>query len=258
MSCFLCIIKHNFRMNKLPLAIVFLILSSTTGFGFSPPEFNYGFGVGINFANIQENTSYALYEDLTGVEYSSKYSTLFSNFGNQYFFHGELVFKSFILALKPGTYTYRFSKTDEIIFASETLNQKSSYLLRYLQIPLEIKWVIGSGTFKPFIGGEASYGQLLRQGGNGNLSFIHPRISAGIVTGAYYSLKACDLNLTLGYDYGLHVITDKESRYNTTSEIAFSQSDIQLHNLNISLSVLFSLSKSNLIKSLECKYPKKR
>jgi hypothetical protein len=243
---------------RLYIALILVSLFNFFTCAAARPDFKYGFGVGVNLALIQANSSYPLYEDLTGAQYSSKYSTLFQNFGNQYFFHGELQFNNIILALKPGTYTYRFFKTDEIIFTDETLNEKSSYLLRYLQVPLEAKWIIGNGTFKPFIGADISYGQLLRQGGNGNHSFIHPRISAGAVTGAYYELKSFDLNLTLGYDYGLHIITDKKARYNTSSVIAYSQSDIVMHNLSFSLSVLFSLSKSNLLKSLECITPKRR
>lgn len=223
-----------------------------------PPTFRYGLGGGINFSMIQEVNSFPLYEDISGTTYESFYSPIFSNLGSQFFFHGEFNFNSIIFAFKPGIYTYKFSKTDEIVFVNETLEYASTHLLRYIQMPLEAKWIVGNNTLKPFVGGELSPGYILRQGGNGNHSFIHPRISAGPIAGAYISLKSFDIVFTTDYNYALHVTTKKDDRYNTITGTSYSQSDIKQHNLNLSLSFLFSMGESKSRKSLDCVYPNSR
>jgi hypothetical protein len=223
-----------------------------------PPTFRYGFGGGINFSMIQEINSFPLYEDMSGATYESNYSPIFSNLGSQFFFHGEFNFNSIILAFKPGIYTYKFSKTDEVIFVNETQEYISNHLLRYIQMPLEAKWVLGNNTLKPFVGGELSPGYILRQGGSGNHSFIHPRISAGPIAGTYITLENFDIVFTAGYDYALHITTRKDDRYNTITGTSYSQSDIKQHNLNFSLSLLFSMGKSRSRKSLDCVYPNSR
>lgn len=244
-------------MKRLLTVALLVLIAGYNAFS-DPPTFQYGFGGGVNFSNIQVINSYPLYEDMSGTTYESSYSGLFRNLGSQYFFHGEFTFSSFYLSFKPGVYTYNFTKTDQILFNSETLEPSSTHLLRYLQMPVEAKWVVGSGTLKPFIGGEVSPAWLLRQGGSGNHSFIRPRFSLGPVGGFYYSLASFDIVLTAGYDYALHVTTSKSDRYNVTTGTSYSQSDIRQHNLNISLSILFSLEKGKSIKELECTYPNKR
>jgi hypothetical protein len=235
------------------LALVTYHLSHA--YSIEPPTFQYGLGGGINFSMIQEITSYPLYEDMSGTEYESTYSPLFSNLGSQFFFHGEFSFNKLILAVKPGIYTYKFSKTDEILFATETLESSSSYLLRYIQMPIEAKWMVGNKTFKPYIGGELAPGYILRQGGTGNHSFIRPRISAGPVAGAYLSFENFTIVFSAGYDYALHISTNKEDRYNTLTGTSYSQSDLKQHNLNFSVSILFSLGNQQAHKGLDCVYP---
>jgi hypothetical protein len=234
------------------LAVAFLLLQLISSNLFAQPEFKYGFGGGVNFSNIIEVNSYPLFEDITGEEYSNSYSLLLSNIGNQFFFHGEFVFDKLIIALKPGTYTYKFNKTDEIIFNSVSVKQTNAYLLRYIQIPLELKYRIAIGKLKPFLGGSFSYGHLLSQTNNGTHSFIRPKLSAGGIIGTYYSLNNIDLVLTAGYNLGLHNITQKSDRYNTTSTSPYSQSDITLNNLHLSLSVLFALNNEAPKGALAC------
>lgn len=245
-------------MSKLASIACLWFLFSMLSFSVEPPSFKYGLGGGVNFSNIQVAAVYPLYEDLSGAEYASDYSLMFSNLGSQFFFHGEFDFKHIVLAFKPGAYTYKFSRTDEIVFNEETSEVNSTFLLRYFQMPVEAKWIMGSGTFKPYIGLEGSFGYLLRQGGSGNHSFIHPRFSAGPIVGSYYSFENIDLVFTVSYDYGLHIINDKADRYNTTSGTSYSQSDIKLHALSFSLSVLFSMDKSKARKGLDCVYPNNR
>lgn len=211
---------------------------------YSQPQFKYGLGGGVNFTKIDNLVSFPIFEDISGAEYSSTYAPLFSNLGSQFFFHGEIELNQFNIALKPGLYSHNFSKTDQILFLTEEYEETSAYLLRYINIPLEAKYIIGNNKFRTFFGGSISYGHLLAQGGQGNHSFIRPKVVAGPVIGAYYDISGIDLVLTAGYDAGLHVVTKKSDRYNTGSSTPYSQSDIKLNQLYITLSVLFSMERN--------------
>lgn len=250
--------KNSHQIKKLLLSVVLGASLFFQVYAIDPPSFQYGLGGGINFSVIQEINSFPLYEDMSGTIYESYYSPIFSNLGSQFFFHGEFNFNSIILAFKPGIYTYKFIKTDEVLFQDETMEYTSTHLLRYIQMPLEAKWVLGENTLKPFIGGEISPGYILRQGGSGNHSFIRPRISAGPIAGAYLSLETFDIVFTAGYDHALHIATRKDDRYNVITGTSYSQSDIKQHNLNFSLSFLFSMGKNQSRKSLDCVYPNAR
>ncbi len=216
------------------------------------PQFKYGFGGGVNFTKIDDLVSYPIYEDISGADYSSSYAPFFSNLGTQFFFHGEVELEQFTIALKPGIYSHKFSKSDEILFNSESYLQESSYILRYINIPVEAKYIIGKSQFRTFFGGSISYGHLLQQGGAGNHSFIRPKFVVGPVVGAYYEIAGFDLNLTVGYDSGLHVVTKKSDRYNTGSLTPYSQSDIKLNQLYATLSILFSLERNENKGSIDC------
>ena len=239
------------------LIVACLLLQSTFHNATAQPTFKYGFGGGVNFASISEINSYPLFEDITGNEYSSNYSGMFSNIGSQFFFHSELLYDNLILALKPGVYTYKFKKTDQILFNTEPVEQTNAYLLRYFQIPFEVKYMLGTGNFKPFLGASVAYGHLLQQGGEGTHSFIHPKIVASPIAGAYYSLSSFDIAFTAGYNFALHSITHEADRYNTGSNTPYAQSDIKLNDLFISISVLFSVVKNESKGALDCPSPKK-
>lgn len=227
---------------------------------YAQPVFKYGFGVGVNFSNIAESETFPIFEDISGAEYATRYAPFLHNFGNQYFFHGELWFdNNIVVALKPGNYTAKFSKTDDIVFNTETIQQESNYLLRYINIPLEIKYLIGNNQLQPFLGGYVAYGHLLPQGRSANHSFIRPKIVIGPSIGAYYGLNSFDLVLTAGYDFGMHTVTKKSDRYSTGTATPYSQSNIKLNTLHISLSALFSVNSGNGgngMGALECPKPR--
>lgn len=244
-------------MKKLLLIAVILLYAFMLK-AIEKPSFKYGFGVGLNFSHISEINSFALYEDISGNLYQSEYSPLLKNFGNQYFFHGEFQFQKLIIALKPGTYTYKFSKTDEIVFTNETLEESTDYILRYFKVPLELKYKIGGNKFMPFFGGTASYAHLLGQSGNDNQSFIHPLISVGGIAGAYYSVPAFDIVFSAGYDYNFHIITKKSDRFEVSTDSPFSQSDLKLNNIHVEISLLFAFDQTNLKRALECRFPNKK
>lgn len=236
-------------MKRLLTIITFFCLTVGYCFSIDPPKIKLGVGGGVNFSKIGDKNSYPLVDNTSASQYSSEYSKMFSNFGSQFFIHGECVFNDFILALKPGLYTFNFDKTDEVL-NSGINSVESNYRLRYLNTPLEAKWLLGMGNIRPYIGWEFSYGYLLQQGGDANNAFKRSRFSTGPTFGYFFKLQSFNIVFSSGYDLGLNVIADNDN--SVSGSAPFTPTNIKLHNLYFSLSILFNAEKSDFRKSLDC------
>lgn len=217
-------------------------------------QLRIGFGGGTNAAHVIGLESYNVFEDLSGEGYANGYTSLIHNIGNQYFVQVEWFNDYLILALKPGTYTYHFSKLNEIDFSSETVELETPYLLRYITIPLEARYRFDLQRFRPYAGLSAAYSHLLGSHDAASQTFIRPKFSAGAVVGSYIDLRYVILDLNVAYQAGLHNITNKTDRFETGSGATFAQDDISLNDLQINLSILFSLQKQKHYSNVECFY----
>lgn len=233
--------------------LTFSVLASGQRSGFLD-HIRIGFGGGANGSNIIVLESYNVYEDLTGAQYENSYTGMLQNIGNQYFAQMEYFNDFIVVSLKPGTYTYRFSKLNDVLFSNETFEQETPYLLRYFSIPVEARYYLDLNRFRPYAGVTLSYSHLLGSNDASNQTFIRPKFSAGGVAGTYIDLRYVILDLNVGYLAGLHNITNKEERYATGSGNTFAQDDILLNDLQVSLSVLFSLQKQKQYSNTECFY----
>lgn len=213
-----------------------------------------GFGGGINAAQIAVLETYNVFEDLTGTTYVNEYTGLLKNIGNQYFMHAEWFNDYFIVTLKPGTYTYRFDKINEVVFNNETTTQETPYLLRYMTVPADIRYRFDLQRFRPYAGVSVSYSHLLRSNDPSNQTFIRSKFTAGPVGGTYIDLRYVILDLNVGYQRGLHNITSKSNRFETGGGSTFAQDDILLNDLQLNLSLLFSLQKQKHYSNVECFY----
>jgi hypothetical protein len=244
------------RKLKIPIILV-LILSANTawsqGKGFLD-HLRIGFGAGANSSHILDLESYNVYEDLAGNTYRNNYTGMIRNIGNQYFVHAEWYNDFMVLVLKPGTYTHRFGKVNEVVFNSETVEQLTSYLLRYFSVPLEVRYNLNLDRFRPYAGLTATYSHLLGSMDAANHTFIHPRFGAGVVAGTYIDLRYIILDLNAGYRAGLHNIASKANRFGTGNGSTFAQDDLLLNDLQVSISVLFSLQKQRSYSNVECFY----
>ena len=248
-------------MRKILAFSISLLFSTTTIIAQVNPfleNFRVGFGGGVNFSHIMESQSYNLYEDLSGAEYKNTYSGLFKNFGYQYFVQVDYRLTDYIaLTMKPGTYTYSFTRLSNIMFQDDTVEQANEVTLRYFEIPLEVRYTLDlGGSFMPYVGGGFSYAHLMGSQEAANQTFIRPKMTLGGVAGTYIDLNYIILDVNVGYHYGLHVITSKENRDDTGSRDSYSQSDIRLNDMKINLSVLFSLQKrGSRGRKTKCKLP---
>lgn len=213
-----------------------------------------GFGGGVNTAQIAVLESYNVFEDLSGTTYMNEYTGMLKNIGNQYFVHVEWFNDFFIVTMKPGTYTYRFSKINEVVFNNETTTQETPYLLRYMAVPVELRYRFDLQRFRPYAGVSASYSHLLRSNDPSNQTFIRSKFTAGPVAGTYIDLRYVILDLNVGYHLGVHNVTSKSQRFETGSGSTFAQDDIMLNDLQINLSLLFSLQKQKHYSNVECFY----
>ena len=217
-------------------------------------QLRIGFGGGANTAHIVNLSSFNVFEDLTGEGYENSYSQILQNLGNQYFVQLEWYNDFLVATVKPGTYSFHFSKINEVDFTGEIIRQETPYLLRYFSIPLEFRYNLDLQRFRPYAGISAAYSQLLGSNDATSRSFIRPRLSAGAVAGTYVDLRYIILDLNLGYLSGLHNIASKENRFGSGGGVTFAQNDILLNHLQVSLSLLFSLQKQRRFSNTECYY----
>ena len=217
-------------------------------------QLRIGFGGGVNLAQITDLEPYSIYEDLSGTTYTNAYSDMIRNIGSQYFVQIEWFYKSLVVVLKPGTYTYHFSKHNEIVFSSETVEEEVPYLLRYFSVPLEVRYNVDMQRFRPYAGATLAYSHLLPSLDASSQTFIRSRFTAGAVAGTYVDLRYIILDLNAGYHLGLHNVTSKADRFETGSGETFAQDDILLNGLQINLSILFSLQKQKHYSNVECFY----
>ncbi len=239
---------------KLSLLLWIVSVPLTAQRGSFLDHLRIGFGAGANAAQIIDLEPYNVFEDLSGNVYENRYSGLLQNIGNQYFVQVEWYNDWIILLLKPGTYTYRFSKTGEVIFTGETVEQVTPYLLRYLTIPLEIRYHLDLQRFRPYAGLHAGYSHLLGSHDPSNQTFIHPKFTAGAAAGTYIDLRYLILDLHVGYHAGMHNIARKSDRFASGNGTTFAQDDLLLNDLQINLSILFSLQKQKQYSNVECFY----
>jgi hypothetical protein len=213
-----------------------------------------GFGAGVNLSQIIDLEPYNIYEDLTGETYRNDYSELFQNIGNQYFVQIEWFNDFLVVNLKPGTYTHRFSKYSEVVFSQETFGEEVPYLLRYLSVPVEVRYHIDLQRFRPYAGITVAYSHLLDSNDPVNQTLIRSKLSAGGVAGTYIDLRYVILDLNAGYLSGLHNVASKAQRFETGTGASFAQDDLLLNNFQLSLSILFSLQKQKHYSNVECFY----
>jgi len=246
-------------VRKLKFISVFLLAFLLHAFAWSQgtgflDHLRIGFGGGVNATQITVLETYNVFEDLSGASYVNEYTGMLKNIGNQYFIHAEWFNDYFIVTLKPGTYTYRFKKVNEVVFTNETTTQETPYLLRYISVPLEIRYRVDLQRFRPYAGLSVSYSHMLTSLDASNQTFIRPKVTAGAVAGTYIDLRYVILDLNVAYLAGVHNIASKSNRFATGNGSTFAQDDILLNDLQINLSLLFSLQKQKHYSNVECFY----
>lgn len=220
------------------------------------------------------------------------YSGVFSNIGNQFGFIAFYPVKgNFHIGLLPrfSTFTYNYESSAAWEDAANSIEYEMQgnhhHKLRYIEIPLVIRYYIGLGKLKPYLEGNVNYGILYqankeidsdfitRQNGTENSipqssyssdygsSYIKSRLALGGGIGAAYDFDQLILTLDLNYSLNMNNITNQGARYGNQLILGSSYDvpdDIKLHNLAINLGIIFPINKITKRGAVECTYFKTR
>ncbi len=224
-------------------------------------------------------------EDVSPIEKS--YDGLFKNVGNQF---GFSIFYpawgNFHIGLLPAYSSYQYAYNTQYAWngssqyslENQTTHQQK---LRYLEIPISLRYYFGYQNFKPYLEGIVSYSLLhtankkastnytqtnelysseiqssVLQSDYSN-SYITSKFDLGVGAGISYDFNQIILMLGASYNYNLHNIINEKERYSNNLFVGNSydvQDDLKLHSLKINLMVIFPISKLTKRSSIECHY----
>jgi outer membrane protein W len=233
-----------------------------------------GFKAGANFSEADPIKRYTV---LTPTNYSAaladKKYTGFSKAGSQATLEITYQYKNFFISTQPTYRQSRFSYTNQFEWKNledfrESLveNYVNEQKVNYIDLPLFLKYTIGSGKLRPFIQVGIYYSFLINatqtvsisgtdvaSGGTNQFSNEPVIVGAkGLFTnywgltggiGATYQLGNVQLVLDASYRKGMSNIADTKNRYNNDrlAGIGDVPDDIKLNNIVINAGILFPM-----------------
>ncbi len=277
------------------ITLVFLLLLGITGRAQdkNKPSLLVGFYGGVNFSQPRTSEGHQVVEFLgTTPNYTSKsYDNMMSNLGHQF---GFVMFYPAMgnlhVGLLPNYSSYSYGYNNEQLWNETDGSTLTAYhdhqqKLRYFEIPLVVRYYIGTAKLKPYVEGLFSYGLLLiaeksvqsdytRSDGinsgviqqtnvNGDYksNYIISKWDIGAGAGISYDFDQLILTLGATYQYNLNPISNEKNRYNNslfTSSTYDVQDKLSLNALKINLSVIFPISKITKKGAVECYYFKEK
>ncbi len=256
------------------------------------PDIYVGFSGGINFTQPVVLNEFNLISSMTGEEgnfFTKDYDILFKNSGTQFHFtFWYPLTEEFHAGLNPGLATYKYSYTTEAFwndpFSPESeinLTYRHKHKLRYIELPLTLRYVFRFEHISPYIQAGGLYSSLIAadkhvaaelmqntasgelpinsQGNGGDVynSYIRSRLALFGGAGAAFDLKSVVLTLDMNYYIGLNNIINESARF---SDASFSgtnydlQDDLKLNHLIFNLAILFPINQITNRGSLDCIY----
>jgi hypothetical protein len=206
------------------------------------------------------------------------YKPFFRNIGYQYAFTGLYKLNNSLdIRLEPNFTTSVYKYDTEYSWISTggdaeriDMNLKHRQSLNYIEIPITIRYLYGSGTARPFIQTGLFYGFLLnankssektesfsntsgsstlsteKQTGDARPLYVksHYGFNAGI--GVDYDLSYFHLTFDLNLNYGVNSVTNEAGRYSNqqyTSGLYDIQDNIRFIIPSVNIGILFPLKK---------------
>ncbi|MCU4174896.1 outer membrane beta-barrel protein [Carboxylicivirga sp. N1Y90] len=257
------------------------------------PSLLVGFYGGMSFSQARSSEGHQVLEYLGSTpNFTNKsYDAMFSNLGHQF---GFVMFYPAMGNLHVGllpnysSYSYGYHNEQEWLDnngASLAVIHNHQQKLRYLEIPLVVRYYIGTNKLKPYVEGLFSYGFLLtadksvdsdytRNDGSTNTltqqtkvngdyksNYITSKWDIGAGAGVSYDFDQLIVTLGATYQYNLNPISNAKNRYNNdlfTSSTYDVQDKLSLDALKINLSVIFPISKITKKGAVECYYFKEK
>jgi hypothetical protein len=248
-------------------------------------RFMVGLKGGINFVQPLVLHKYNVLNPLDNTISQSgikTYKAFIQNVGYQYYFTVLYqINKSFDIRIEPGfpTYVYKYGSAYFWESNSERIDMsiKHQQTLKYIEIPVTMRYLYGSGLVRPFIQGGIFYEYLLNSmksykrletytnsAGNSTLNsdsqtgdasplYVKSRYGFNLGAGLDYDLTFVHLTLDVNLSLGINSVTNEAARYSTqqfSSGVYDVQDDIRFLIPSINIGVLFPIHKpkrSNLI-----------
>lgn len=206
------------------------------------------------------------------------YKPFYQNIGYQYAFTALYkLSNSLDIRLEPNFTTYVYKYQAEYSWISTgsdgeriDMNLKHKQSLNYLEIPLTLRYLYGSGTARPFIQGGLFYGFLLNaiktsektetysnatgssslnsevQTGDARPLYVKSRYGFNAGIGIDYDLSAVHLTFDINLNFGINQVTNEAGRYSNqqyTSGLYDIQDNIRLIIPSFNIGILFPLNK---------------
>ena len=206
------------------------------------------------------------------------YKPFYRNIGYQYAFTALYkLSNSLDIRLEPNFATYVYKYQTEYSWISNTgdgeridmtLDHRQS--LNYIEIPVTLRYLYGSGTARPFIQGGLFYGFLLnaikssektdtytnisgtstlnseKQTGDASSLYVKSRYGFNAGVGVDYDLSAVHLTLDINLNFGINSVTNEAGRYSNqqyTSGLYDIQDNIRFIIPSVNIGILFPLNK---------------
>jgi hypothetical protein len=241
-----------------------------------------GFKGGVNFSVVIPTQRYSVMQSLAGTGSSpaqKEYGPFFRNTGYQYGFAGMIrVRKAFLVSIEPSfsSYVMKYQATSTWYNTSTPTDRieittKFTDKLRYFEIPLEIRYELGTGQIRPYLAAGFSFGMLTGALGSAQSSTVQyinnvainleNNESAGDISGNYITTRLATfpgiglfversriiLFAEADYYISLHNIVNESARYSNQQTVGSSYNvpdNLKLDNLVINIGVLFRINSS--------------
>jgi hypothetical protein len=242
-----------------------------------------GFKGGVNFSVVIPTQRFSVIQSLgnAGTAAAQKeYGPFIRNTGYQYGFLGMIrIGNALLVSIEPSfsSYVMKYQARSTWYDASSTsdrieITTKFTDKLRYFEIPLEIRYELGTGQIRPYLAAGFFYGMLTGATGSAESSTVQyindvainleNNESAGDISGNYITTRLAtfpgvglfvDLSRIIlfaeaDYYISLHNIVNESARFSNQQSVGNSYNvpdNLKLDNLVINIGVLFRIN-SNL------------
>jgi hypothetical protein len=245
-------------------------------------DFWVGFKGGINFSTVFPTKRFSVLQSIDGTEPFAgrkKYEPFLRNPGYQYGFIGMArITGSVLVGIEPAfsSYSFQYSGMSEWSDAAHPDNRlvienKFTDRLKYFEIPVVIRYELGSGQVRPFVTGGLFYAMLT--GANGNVrsattqyingteieldnnsytgeisgSYIKTRLAVFPGAGFFADFSFATLFAEADYYISLHNIVNEAERYSNQQVTGGSYNvpdNLSFNNLVINVGILFNINRN--------------
>lgn len=241
-----------------------------------------GFRGGVNFTLPVPVKRFSVVQNIDGTtptQGRKDYAAFYKNVGYQYGFSGLYrINPAITVSLEPtfGTYVINYQTESVWSDADDNTNRieiTTDYRnkLRYFEIPLEVRYEMGSGRIRPYLAGGFFYGvrtgasataesdavqyiddvpidlENIHTAGDVSGNYIHTRLVVFPGAGVFIDLAGMVLYAEADYYFGLHNVVDESARFGNQQVVGSSYDvpdNLKPDNLAINIGILFRIGGS--------------